>query len=204
MFQTSVFVVKESAPVVQAIMSLHFPLVQTVYDPTWGHGRFWDWSTPFQLIGSDIDTKRAKDFIADIRYCPVLGNSVDVVILDPPFYPDRKKQFRGKRGIEYGTVPSLGWGGERYEQVRELYFAAIDEALRISKRGLVVKCKDMLYSQTPCWIHSDIIAYTGTKYELRPEDMAVQVFDGTLISDPRWKTQRHFRRQESYWLIYKF
>lgn len=197
----SVFVVKESAPVVEAIFGLHFPDVEEVLDPTCGHGRFWKWRYPFRLVMGDKDPTRAINLVCDATHLPLNPKSVDVVVLDPPFYPSRSKGNEGKRGVEYGTASdsSAGW----IDDVLQMYYKMIDEAFRVGKVGVIIKCKDMIFSGKPEWVRTYLINYVKQKYGIYPEDIALQVFNGTLISDPRWKVQRHFRRQESYWLIYK-
>ena len=72
MLVESVFTVRESAPVVEAIFKLHFPNVKVVLDMTFGKGRFWKWEHPFQVVGIDIDPKDPRALKGDSRHTGIL------------------------------------------------------------------------------------------------------------------------------------
>ena len=196
----STFLVKESAPVLEAIFKLHFPKAETVLDATYGHGRFWLWDYKFKLTGTDIDPDRAKDAVCSFEQLTFTDKSFDVVVLDPPFFEKQAHWQESKRGVEYGT--NLNYDNKCNGTI-DTYMNGISEAFRVCKSGIIVKCKDMIYSGKSVWIHNIIMNKVAQKFGIFPYDKAIQIFDGTLITSPTWKTQHHFRRQESYYLIYK-
>src|SRR3990167_9034716 len=138
----SVFVVRESAPVVEAIFALHFPQAQVVLDMTYGKGRFWKWEHPFKVVGVDIDPKDERALRGDSRHTGILPGKIDVCVIDPPF------MHASLRTTVHGDYNDVSEGDSNQEgmlknqaAVLDLYKALLTEAHRL-EAAVLIKCKD--------------------------------------------------------------
>jgi hypothetical protein len=142
------------------VARLHIPDGALVADVCWGQGVFWRKTdtTRFTLLGADLDlarvqaAKRAVDqdpwldvrtptptFLhADCTALPYRGQSLDVVVLDPPY------MHRGSRYTSNFYNNHLTTGMSHQAILRERYCRAMMEAAWALKPGgtLLVKGKD--------------------------------------------------------------
>src|SRR3990167_2042044 len=140
----SVFHVRESVPVVEAIFSLHFPDAKMVLDMTYGKGRFWKWDHPFKVFGIDIAPKDERAHKGDSRHTGILPGKIDVCIIDPPF------MHAGLRTTVHQEYNDVSDGDSNQEgalknqaAVLDLYKALLAEAYRL-QADVLVKCKDTI------------------------------------------------------------
>ena len=196
----SVFVVRESAPVVEAIFKLHFPQAQVVLDMTYGKGRFWKWEHPFKVVGVDIDPKDERALRGDSRHTGILPGKIDVCVIDPPF------MHAGLRTTVHGDYNDASEGESNQQgnlgsqtDVLDLYTALLTEAHRLGA-AVLVKCKDTIQAGKLVLASHNIAAALNTVgYDVI--DKAVMIPTGPLVTDPKWGAQQHFRRRESYFFV---
>lgn len=183
---------KRSSEPINAILSLHFPTARTIIDPTWGKGVFWrDKEEHIQVTGGDIEAGRTTHWVGDCRFLPFRNDTFDVGVLDPPFMHDVKPHNGTRLHDDYRGIGS-------YEVFIDLVSDSVLALRSVCRQGFIIKCKDSVERAKYRAIHAHIIAAVG-----EPSDLLVFVPVTTLQSDPKWKTVQHFRRQESYFLIYK-
>jgi hypothetical protein len=182
-------VARSSHQAFQRIFDLHFPTAQTAVDATHGKGVFWK-GINVKVIGCDLNRDRAKDVISDCRFLPFRAEAFDVGVIDLPFMHD--------------TSPHNGTGlYECYRGVGDwqrfvgLTVAGARELQRVCQQGVIVKCKDGIEAGRYRPIMAALVAELGV-----PVDMLLFVPDVTLQNDPKWKGVHHFRRKESYFLVY--
>lgn len=196
----SVCTARKSNVPIQSIMDLHFPESRCFYDPTWGKGVFWqDFDRdPVFILASDIAPDRLPEhgFVADCRATGIADKSVDVVVIDLPFMHAKNQDVGTRLFADYTGIKS------QKEFVSTTVEAAV-EARRVARHGFVLKCKDAVESGKLKLSHVDIINGVDQEIGKRPHDVLVFVPAVTLANDPKWGPPQHFRRQESYFLIYK-
>ena len=125
-----------------------------VADVTYGHGRFWKKTdtTRFRLLASDIEPAVQGVLAGNSRRCHE-GDSVDVVVFDPPYIHSPGAGMYAKRYNGRSTTTANSHAG-----IMAVYQAGITEAARVLRDGgqLWVKCKDTIASERQCWSHIDI------------------------------------------------
>lgn len=182
---------KNSSEPIRAILDLHFPDAETAIDPTWGKGVFWrGLGERIQVTGGDIEPGRSTHYVGDCRSLPFPDQSFDIGVLDPPFIHDLKGATGTKLHDDYRGIGT-------YRAFLELVYEASKELRRVCRRGFIIKCKDSIECGKYRAIHAHVIADVGD-----PTDILVFVPKVHLANDPKWKTVQHFRRQESYFLVY--
>ncbi|GAI57260.1 unnamed protein product [marine sediment metagenome] len=168
------------------------PNVYSVLDPTYGHGFFYKLTPWLKILGGDIDEKRAKDVILDMRYLPFKNNSFDCCVLDPPFLHSSRKK---------GTkAPSFRKLGQRKRQscsqLLELYKQAGKEAFRVARQIVIMKCADMVDTTELIPIAARLIQMFGDPWEI----LITTHTQGALPAQGRIL---HFRHNYVYYLVWK-
>lgn len=187
------------------ILRLHVPDGSTVADVTYGHGMFWKRIPEgrYHLLASDIRTG------TDLRKLPYEDESLDCVVLDPPymggFYrpANRKTPVGPQYNIRYSNSGHTDCGNSTYHRaVREIYRQGGKEAKRVLKpKGiLIVKTQDEVSSSRQCLTHVEIINdYAGMGYYCK--DLFVLV-SRDRKHGKRMKKQEHARKNHSYFLVF--
>jgi Methyltransferase domain len=182
-----------NSALIAAVARLYLPDAAIVADVTWGYGVFWqrfNGSRQFTLFGSDMRQEypekipqKPADLIADFRQLPYADESIDVVVLDPPY------THCGHYINNYKYNSKLT-DHMRHPEVIGLYHAGMREAHRVLRPGgtLWVKCKDEIDSGQ-CWSHIELYQI-AQKLGLRAADLFV------LASRPA-PTRRHLRQHHA-------
>lgn len=202
-----------NAEVFPRILELHVPQGSLVADVTWGNGVFWQnvQLDSYNLLATDIANG------VDCRDLPYQHNSIDCVVLDPPymegFYRKTPAQKAGS-GTHSAFAAAYSNGNEINEDadnsgtkkwhaaVTDMYFKAGKEAFRVLKRNgiLIVKCQDEVSAGKQWLTHVEII----NKYEefgFYSKDLFV-VVRNNRPSVSRLITQKHARKNHSYFLVF--
>lgn len=128
--------------------ALYVPEGATVADVTYGKGVFWKGidKTRYNVLESDLLTG------VDFRALPYEDQSIDVLILDPPY-------MHGGATVKDSINKCYRNQNTSHESVIRLYAAGILEACRVlRKKGLIlVKCQDEIESAQQCLSHCEII-----------------------------------------------
>ncbi len=152
-------------------------LTGSVLDVTYGEGKWWDRFTPDPFTKHDLYKLDGVDF----RALPEDNDSVDTVCFDPPYIiADTATsvgviEFRDRYGVgpELRDIDEVGNRTARYER---LIVAGLDEALRVSRCFVLVKCMEFVkdkFHDTPHlvtsraaeqgWVkHDQIVHHTGS------------------------------------------
>jgi SAM-dependent methyltransferase len=171
---------------------------QDILDATVNAGRFWVGSTR-KVVGLDIDPRHGPDVVGDNTAMPFGDGAFDVVVYDPPHVPnqgkDRAKDFNTRFGLVGKATPQQGYN------FSHMFPPFCAEAYRVLRPEgvLFAKIADYVHGHRFQWAHVEFIAAT-TAAGFTACDCIVKVRKGP-ITDPRWKTAHHARRQHCYWLV---
>jgi tRNA G10 N-methylase Trm11 len=196
-----------NADVFPCILDLHVPLGSTVADVTYGKGVFWKRANVlgYNLLPTDIQTG------TDCRNLPYDPESVDCVVLDPPYMEGlfrRSKDHLAGAGTHvafrnhYSNGQSTNGGPKWHDAVLDLYFKAGIEAHRILRENgvLIVKCQDEVSANRQRLTHVEIIM----RYESHgfyTKDLFV-VVRNNQPGISRLLKQVHARKNHSYFLVF--
>jgi hypothetical protein len=173
-----------------------------VADVTYGKGVFWRniEKDKYTLLKSDLSTG------IDCRKLPYENQSLDCVVLDPPYmHTPGGTAHRNHQNFEtyYKNNQTENTTDKKYhDAVLDLYFKAGDESYRVlRKKGVfIVKCQDEVCANKQRLTHVELI----NEYEKKgfiTEDIFVLVRNGKP-GVSRIKTQKHARKNHSYFLVF--
>ena len=205
--------IDRNAEIFPKILELHVPKGSLVADVTWGNGVFWQ-NVPeekYKLLKSDIATG------TDCRNLPYNNNSLDCVVLDPPYmegFYRKSPDNKAGSGTHSAFAQAYSNGDEINEDsendgtkkwhaaVTDMYFKAGKDALRVLRKNgvLIVKCQDEVSAGKQWLTHVEII----NKYEefgFYTKDLFV-VVRNNRPSVSRLITQKHARKNHSYFLVF--
>lgn len=191
------------------ILRLHVPVGSRVADVTFGQGVFWRNISPgdYDLFVSDIQNG------VDCRDLPYENESLDCVVLDPPymegFFRRSESHLGGsgthsafRRHYSHGEATESNGGPKYHDAVLDLYFKAGEEAMRVLRDDgvLIVKCQDEVSANTQRLTHVEIInQYEGLGYYAK--DLFV-VVRSNRAGASRIVAQVHARKNHSYFLVF--
>ncbi len=197
-----------NADIFPKILELHVPDGARIADVTYGSGVFWrnvDLSK-YTLLPTDI-----ADGV-DCRALPYDGDSLDAVVLDPPYMEGffRCENQHKAGGGSHSAFRNYYSNGDEvshasakwHAAVTDLYFKAGAEAHRVLKNNgvLIVKCQDEVSANRQCLTHVEII----NEYEKKgfyTKDLFV-VVRTNKPGVSRLKKQIHARKNHSYFLVF--
>jgi hypothetical protein len=198
----------DNSEIFTKILDLHVPKGATVADVTYGKGVFWKKVNPqdYRVVRSDI-----QDGV-DCRDLPYWKNSLDCIILDPPYMEGLYRKDKGHMAgggshqafrEHYSNGEATNGDGPKWHNaVLDMYFRAGREAHRVLKPGgvLIVKCQDEVSANTQRLTHVEIIV----KYEelgFYAKDLFVVVRTNAPCIT-RLIKQVHARKNHSYFLVF--
>ena len=188
------------------ILDLHVPPGSTIADVTYGKGIFWKRVDPeaYHVLASDVETG------VDCRVLPYGDESVDCVVLDPPYM---EGFFRSDGRTLAGTGNYAAFrdtysdgrprkGPKYHAAVLDLYFKAGREALRVLRSGgiFIVKCQDEVSANVQNLTHVELInEYVQCGFYAK--DLFV-VVRSNRPAVSRIVRQVHARKNHSYFLVF--
>jgi hypothetical protein len=215
----------ENADLFPQILALHVPKGATIADVTFGKGVFWKNvpATAYTLLASDIDAKDDHDIFPskrvevqtgiDCRNLPYADESLDCVVLDPPYMEGLYRADTGHlagsgthssfRHAYSNGKPTRDVGPKWHDAVLDMYVKAGQEANRVLKRDgiLIVKCQDEVSANKQRLTHVEIItAYEAMGFYTRDLFVLVRV---NRAGVSRLKKQEHARKNHSYFLVFQ-
>jgi transcriptional regulator with XRE-family HTH domain len=185
------------------ILCLYVGQGSTVADVTYGKGVFWK-NVPkdkYRLLSTDINNG------VDCRSLPYGDNTIDCVVLDPPYmHTPGGTAHVGHQNYEgyYRNNSVTNSSGKKYhEAVLDLYFAAGIEAYRVLRNHgiFIVKCADEVCANQQRLTHVELIQEYGNK-GLIVEDLFV-LFRQNRPGVSRVIKQVHARKNHSYFLVFR-
>lgn len=193
-----------NAEVFPLVMALHVPEYSVVADVTYGRGVFWrnvD-KTKYRLLATDI-----RDG-TDCRELPYGPDSLDCVVLDPPYMEGATQNTAYRTGhsafAAYYGLAEIKQSRDRYRgAILRLYLDACDEAARVLKPGgiLIVKCQDEVCANRQRFTHIEIVNALSETGRYRAKDLFVVVRTNRPVVS-RMKKQVHARKNHSYFLVF--
>jgi hypothetical protein len=205
------------------ILKLHVPDGSTIADVTWGKGVFWKKVTPgrYTVLASDIDAKGNDQLLfedlkvktgVDCRELPYEDESLDCVVLDPPYmeglYRPKKGNLAGSGSHaafrhHYSNGKATKGGPKWHDAVVDMYCRAGMEAYRcLGKDGiLIVKCQDEVSANKQRFSHVEIItAYESLGFYSKDLFVVVRTNKAGVS---RMVRQQHARKNHSYFLVFQ-
>lgn len=184
------------------ILSLYVASGSRIADVTYGLGVFWR-NVPdglYQLLASDIEDD------IDCRELPYGDDSVDCVVLDPPYMHSPGGTAHTVHSAFEDHYRNNGTGNRTekkyHEAVLDLYIEAGKEAFRILReRGVfIVKCQDEVCSNRQRFTHVEIMQ-EYQRIGFVAEDLFV-VMRRNRPGVSRTVKQVHARKNHSYFLVF--
>ena len=168
-------------------------------DPMYHKGNFYlDVEKPKMMF--DINPTEKDCGYADARKLPLEKNSINSMILDPPFVfgvhgKNGTHQKNNRMAKEFGIFDS-------FRELSLLYQEILYEAYRILKKSgtLIFKCQDYTDSKTTlthCYVYQ-----WAMNVGFKVEDIAILNNTNHKIYNPNL-TQRHLRKYHTYFLVMK-
>jgi len=207
----------DSSELFPKILDLHVEDGARIADVTHGTGVFWQdidlESRGINLVTSDITPKREDlSWIGDCRTLPLKEDSLDCMILDPPyaegFYRRNKDHMAGHGSHEsfrdtYSGAREYDGSGKYHGAVLHTYFEGGKEAKRVLRDDgtLIIKIMDEVSSNTQELAHIQVTNYYERELDFYTKDLFIQVRKEkpTVVGMNR---QVHARKNHSYFLIY--
>jgi hypothetical protein len=170
-----------------------------VADVTYGRGMFWTKTDHrrFTLLSSDLMTR--AQVRADFRRLPYPDESVDVVVLDPPYVHNGHPRMMFNNRYNGAATTA----GTSVSDIIELYAAGLREARRVlRRRGRVfVKGMDQVENRQQRWFHLELPAIAeALGMFLRDQFILVPTAPPSF---KRWKRQIHARKSHSFLWIFE-
>jgi DNA modification methylase len=202
-----------NADVFPEILKLHVPEGSIVADVTWGKGVFWRNVSDdrYKVLATDISMG------VDCRKLPYEGESIDCVVLDPPYmegFYRKEGSLKAGSGTHSAFSDAYSNGDEVngdtenvgtkkwHAAVTDMYFKAGNEAYRVLRKNgiFIVKCQDEVSAGKQWLTHVEII----NEYEKQgyySKDLFI-VMRTNKPSVSRLKKQVHARKNHSYFLVF--
>ena len=210
--------VARNSEVFPKVLDLHVEDGATIADVTYGKGVFWKEvdTGNYELYASDLDPEKSPSgHPVDCRDLPYEDNSLDVLVLDPPyaegFYRRNKDMLAGGDGSHeqfrenYSNGEVLDTNGSKYHQaVLDVYYKAGIEARRVLKEDgtFIVKTQDEVSANTQELTHIQITNFYEGELDFYTRDLFITVRSNKPAVSGMNK-QVHARKNHSYFLIYE-
>jgi len=191
-----------NAGIIASAARLYIPDGALVADVTHGKGAFWAKTDRrrFRLVSSDLEPSfGGADLRADCRALPYRDDSLDVVVLDPPYIAYPGRHLTDHRYNNAATTKRL-----YHDDVIQLYAGAMAEAKRVLRPAgfLWVKCKDVVSHDRQNWSHIQIYDHAA-KLGFHGRDLFVVVAVNPAVTMGSWQRQLHARKTHSFMWIFE-
>lgn len=200
------------------VLSLHVEEGAEIADVTYGKGVFWKNVDlgKYEVYASDLDQdKSPSGHPVDCRNLPYSDDSMDVVVLDPPyaegFFRRNKEMLAGGEGSHsqfrenYSNGEVVDTRGSKYHQaVLDLYCEAGAEAHRVLRDDgtLIVKTQDEVSANTQELTHIQITNFYEDVLEMYTKDLFV-VMRSNKPAVSGMDKQVHARKNHSFFMVYE-
>jgi hypothetical protein len=199
----------ENASLFRKVIELFLPKGAKIADVTYGLGSFWREidQSEYKVFQSDLKTG------IDFRKLPYEDESMDAVVLDPPYMEGLLRSDESIAGNGTHSAFQTAYSNSQrpegieskwHDAVVELYYGGGLEAKRVlRKRGgiFIVKCQDEVSACVQRLTHVELIL-NFWMLGFYPRDLFVL----TRTNKPgvsRTKKQLHARKNHSYFLVFE-
>jgi len=178
-----------NAELMENVAKLWITEEDVIADVTYGRGVFWKNLRPpdfcHDLNGDGVDCRKL----------PHPDESIDCVVIDPPYRPGHGSQGFDSNGMSkaYGLGGSL----DTINDILDLYHDSIHEAKRVLKQGgrLMVKCQDLSYANKLHLVTLDILRFIlEDGFDLADQFILVNTSN---LASKKWNKQERARRSHS-------
>ena len=189
-------VFEKETDLLKALIDIHLGGKDIELDPMYFKGNFYKDGINKPKYRFDINPQVEGVEKADAGFlpCPILFETVESVILDPPFLFG----IHGKTKEFYSSKTHTIF--KDYDELYQTYFNIIKDACRyLVKNGVMIfKCQDYTDSKTT-FTHC-VVKEIAERWGFYPKDLAILV-KPNKITNPN-TTQRHLRKIHTYFWVF--
>lgn len=180
---------------IKAIISIHNDEKDIECDPMYFKGNFWKDGLNKPKYRFDINPQVADCSYGDATNLPLNDNTLESMILDPPFLFG----IHGKTTNYYSSKTHTIF--ENWEALEKCYKGILNEAYRVLKKNglLIFKCQDYTDSKTTmthCYVWE-----WAMEIGFYAKDLAILNIPKHKVYNGNTK-QRHFRKVHTYFWIF--
>ena len=181
------------------ILQLYVPSGRFDADPTFSKGGFYK-NVPKPALCFDINPVVPGVIRADCRHLPLEDESLDSMVLDPPFLATTGKSLATNDGNIINRRFSVCISEK---ELALLYQDALREARRILRANgvLVFKCMDKVSSGMQYMMHCQVYNW-ATDLGFEALDLFILLAKNRLVAD--WqRNQKHARKYHAFTWVFK-
>ena len=184
------------------ILRLYVPSGVIDCDPTFSKGQFYkDGLIKQPRLRFDLYPSGPGVEKGDCRHLPIKDNTLNCMILDPPFLATTGKSLSSRIGNiinrRFGVYPNE-------KALHQFYIDSLKEAYRVLKPHgiLIFKCQDKVSSGTQYLSHV-FICNEAVKLGFYPRDLFVLLARSRLTADWQARNQLSARKFHCYFLVFE-
>ena len=170
-------------------------------DPTYSKGNFYKNTgiTP-PKFKFDINPQTNDTIQADARNLPLVNDSVECIMFDPPFLATTGKSLHTNEKNNHINKRFGVFSSE--SKLHQFYIDSMVEFYRILKNNgvLIFKCQDKISSGKQYLSHNFIIN-EAIKIGYYPKDLFVLLTKSRLVANWQVQNQKNARKFHSYFLV---
>lgn len=193
----------DQSEIIKGILKLHVPNQKIDCDPTFSKGNFYK-NTGIEIPKYiyDISPQSEEVQYADCRSLPLLDNSIDCLMFDPPFL--------ATTGASLSTNDDNNIINKRFgvysneKELHQFYVDSMKEFYRILKNKgiLIFKCQDKISSGNQYLSHVFIIN-KAIEIGYYPKDFFILLAKNRIVADWQLKNQKNARKFHSYFIVFQ-
>lgn len=190
--QKSVF--DDEQMLLASLIDIHLNGNKIQCDPMFFKGNFYKDGIDLPNLCFDLNPQENWIKQADATNLPIENNSLDNIILDPPFLFG----IHGKAGEYYSSKTHTIF--KDFVELKKLYIGILSEANRVLKKKgiLIFKCQD--YTDSKTTMTHCLVYNWATELGFYAKDLAILV-KPNKITNPN-TTQRHLRKIHTYFWVF--
>ena len=189
--------------IIQNIIQLYIPQGKIDADVTYSKGVFYkNGNIQEPQYKFDINPQTVDTVQADCRNLPLLDNSINSLMFDPPFLATSGKSLSTQENNNL-ILRRFGYYCNEKE-LHKFYQDALNEFNRvlINNGILIVKCQDKISSGKQYLSHVFIINQ-AIEQGFYPEDIFILLAKSRIVADWQIKNQKHARKFHSYFIVFR-
>jgi SAM-dependent methyltransferase len=193
----------DQSEIINSILQLHVKKHRIDCDITYSKGNFYK-NTGIEepKYKFDIDPQTEDTVKADAKNLPLIDNSINCIMFDPPFLATTGKSLKknnknNKINKRFGVFPSEF-------KLHQFYIDVLKEAYRVLKDNgiLIFKCQDKVSSgkqyMSHCFIWQEAI-----KVGYYPRDLFILLAKNRLVANWQEQNQKNARKFHSYFWVFE-
>ena len=181
----------------KSLLEIHNDNDPIELDPMFFKGNFYKNGVELPRLRYDINPIIDNVEKADAKNLPLESNSIQCMILDPPFLFEKRKREQKNYVSRTHTMFHNGW-----EELEQCYKGILQEAFRVLKKKgiLIFKCQD--YTDAKTTMTHCYVWQWAQEIGFYAKDIAILNIPQSKIYNPNLK-QRHFRKTHTYFWVFE-